>query len=327
MSPYLKSILFFWAVNAIFAVAFNLIYGYAGQFSLAHAGIAAVGAYTMSLLVLSPREKMTAFIIEPPIWPISVIQWPFVPALLLAGIIAGLVGFVIGAPALRLRGNGLVIVTLGLSEIIRLLLCTMPGVTNGALGLKGIPQQANLVWAWGLVALVILVTKRLVDSSYGRALKALKDDEIAAAAVGIAVSRHKLMAFTVSSFFVGIGGALLAQLLKTIDPNTFQSTLTFGVITTVILGGVGSITGSVLATGIYTIMSELLRAAEDPRTIMGINLPGIPGMRMLTFSTMLLVLILFYRRGLMGTNEFSWGWLLSKLHVRRVGVGTPEGQP
>jgi branched-chain amino acid transport system permease protein len=317
-------LLYSWAINAIFAVSFTLIYGHAGQFSLAHAGLAAVGAYVMALLTLSPAEKEILFLLEPPMWPISVVQWPFVPSMLVSGLITALIGLLIGAPALRLRGDYFCMATLGFSELIRLVFANLPRITNGAMGLRGIPRHAGLAWAWGLALLTIGVTKRLADSSYGRAIKAVREDEIAAEAAGVSLFKHKLLAMVVSSFFVGIGGALLAQLLATVEPRGFTSILTYGVITIAVLGGLGSISGSVIASGIYTLTAELLRAVESPRTILGIDIPAVPGMRVLIFSVMLLLLILFYRKGLMGAGEFNWDRLLAGLQSR-FGKARREG--
>ena len=144
------------------------------------------------------------------------------PSLLLAGLLTALIGFCIGAPALRLHGDYLLIVTFGFSEIIRLLLVNLPMVCNGAMGLKGIPQYSNLTWTAGAVIVTVFVVKRLVDSSYGRALKCIREDDIAAEAVGVNLFNHKILAFTISAFFVGIAGGLLAEILGTIDPSTFK---------------------------------------------------------------------------------------------------------
>jgi branched-chain amino acid transport system permease protein len=312
-----------WGIYVILVSSFNLIYGFTGQFSLAHAGLAAVGAYTVALLTLSPEAKQVSFMLAPPVWPISVVQWPFVPSLVLGGLVAALVGFAIGGPALRLHGDYLLITTFGFSEIIRLLLCNMPGVCNGAMGLKGIPKNTNLTWVWGLALITLFVTKRLVDSSYGRALKCIRDDEIAAEAVGVNLSLHKVLSFVISSFFVGVAGGLLANLLGTVAPSTFKPDLTYAVITMAVLGGVQSLSGGVLAAGIYAISSELLRSIESPRQLFGFNYPGLPGLRALTLAVVLLLLILFYRRGLMGSNEFSWKAILAR--VRRPDRDTRSG--
>jgi branched-chain amino acid transport system permease protein len=319
LDGYQIRLLYMWGIYIIFVASFNLVYGYTGQFSLGHAGLAAIGAYTVALLLLSPEAKQLSFFIKPPVWPISVVQWPFLPSLILAGILTAVVGFIIGAPALRLRGDYLLIATLGFSEIIRLLLCNMPGICNGAMGLKGIPQHTNLTWVAGLAIFTVFVVKRLVDSSYGRAMRCLKEDEIAAEAVGVNLFYHKILAFVVSSFFVGIGGALMAEILGTIDPNTFKPYLTYAVMIMAVLGGVESLTGGIIAAGIYTVMSELLRVVESPRMIFGLDYPGIPGLRMLVFAVMLLLLILFARQGLMGTKEFSWDWILSKVQGKEKG--------
>lgn len=312
LGSYQVLLLKMWGIYAIMVVGFNLIYGFTGQFSLAHAGLAAVGAYTVALLTISPEAKQISFFIEPPIWPISTVQWPFLPSLLLGGVFSAVIGYLIGAPALRLHGDYLLIVTLGFSEVIRLVLVNLPMICNGAMGLKGIPDNANLTVVLIIVMLTIFIVKRLVDSSYGRALKCIREDEIAAEAMGVNLFRHKMLAFVVSSFFVGIAGGLFSNILGTIDPTTFKPYLTYAIVTMAVLGGTGSLTGGLIASGIYTIMSELLRAVEAPRVIFNIEIPGIPGLRMLAFSVMLLLLILFARSGIMGSKEFSWDWITSR---------------
>ena len=325
MDGFQVRLLHMWAIYAILVSSFNLIYGFTGQFSLAHAGLAAIGAYTVALLTLSPAAKQVSFMLAPPVWPISIVEWPFVPSLILAGLFTAVVGFVIGAPALRLHGDYLLITTFGFSEIIRLLLCNLPGVCNGAMGLKGIPKNTNLTWVWGLAVITLFITKRLVDSSYGRALRCIREDEIAVEAVGVSPFLHKIMAFILSSFYVGIAGGLLANLLGTVAPSTFKPDLTYAVITMAVLGGVQSLTGGVIAAGLYAIASELLRSIESPRFIFGFNYPGVPGLRALTFAVLLLLLILFYRRGLLGAAEFSWNAVFSRLR-RLLGKAGPEGE-
>lgn len=300
-----------WGIYAIMVVSFNLVYGFTGQFSLAHAGLAAIGAYTVSLLTLAPDVKQLSYFITPPIWPISVVQWPFVPSLLLGGLLAALIGFLIGAPALRLHGDYLLIVTFGFSEIIRLVLVNIPSITNGAIGLKGIPYLSSLPTVVVCLVITVFIVKRLIDSSYGRAFKCIREDEIAAEALGVNLFRHKTMAFVFSSFFVGIAGGLLAEILGTVDPNTFRPYLTYAVVTMAVLGGVKSLTGGIAAAGIYTVMSEVLRSVEAPRMIFGLDFAGLPGLRQLAFALMLLLLILFYRKGLMGDQEFTWGGIFS----------------
>jgi len=322
LDEFIIRLLNMWGIYIIMVVSFNLVYGFTGQFSLAHAGLAAIGAYTVSLLTLSPESKQMRFLFEPPINFIATAQWSFIPALILGGILAAVIGFLIGGPALRLHGDYLLIVTFGFSEIIRLVLVNIPTVTNGAIGLKGIPYLSSLSWVTLWAVICVLVTKRLINSSYGRAFKCVREDDIAAEAVGINLFRHKTMAFIFSSFFAGIAGGLLAEILGTIDPNAFRPALTYSIVTMSVLGGIKSLTGGVVAAGIYTAMSEVLRSIENPRVIFGYNFAGIPGLRTLAFAIMLLLLILFYRKGLFGENEFNWNWIFAKVRsLIRIGKG------
>lgn len=316
-NPYVLRIMNLCAVYTIFAVTFNLIYGYTGQFSLGHAGFAAVGAYSSALLTMSPEGKAANFFLEPIIPLLANVQWPFLAALLTAGLLTVLVSFVAGWPSFRLRGDYLAITTLGLSEIIRVLLVNMQRVTNGALGLKGIPGYTNLYWSWGLAIVTIFVVKRLVDSSYGRALMALRDDDVAAEALGVNLLYHKNLAFILSSFFVGIGGALLANLVSTIDPNVFLFFLSYQIVGVTVMGGMTSLTGSVVAACLYTIFLELLRPIESPFSIGPLDVPGRSGMRMVLFSALLLLVILFFRQGLLGGREFGWDWILNRFDTLR----------
>ena len=188
----------------------------------------------------------------------------------------------------------------------------LQSVTNGPLGLKGLPAYTNLWWSWGLALLTIFVVNRLVKSSYGRALQAVRQDELAAAAMGINVFRHKLLAFTVSAFFGGVGGGLLAHLITTISPTLFSFFLTFNLLIMIVVGGLGSVTGSVVAASLITWGGEWLRWVEEPLNLGPIEIPGIPGMRMVIFSLLLLAVILFAREGIMGRREFSWGKVLQR---------------
>jgi len=299
-------------IYIILALSLNLVNGFTGLFSLGTAGFMAVGAYTSALLTMSPQMKEMAFFLKPLIWPLNQIQIPFFPALIIAGILSGLVGFLIGFPVLRLRGDYLAIATLGFGEILRVIIINAQGLTNGALGLKGIPKYTTVWWSWGLALLTIFLMVNIVKSSYGRALKAIREDEIAAQAMGINLFYHKITAFTLSAFFAGIGGALLGNLITTVDPTMFVFQLTFQILLIVVLGGMGSITGSVIAAVVVTILMEALRAVESPMTIGSLYIPGIPGMRMVIFSVLLMVVILFYRQGFMGQREFAWEWFSRK---------------
>ncbi len=306
LDNYTLRILNLGAIYTTLGVSLNLIFGFTGQFSLGHAGFMAIGAYTTSLFIMPPMYKEMSFIIEPLIWPLSVIQLPFVVALLLGGVLAAVAAIIIGLPVLRLRGDYLGIATLGFAEIIRVVSNNIPQVTNGALGLKGIPGYSNLWWTVGFAVLTIFVIKRLIASSYGRALMAIRENEIAAEAMGVNLTYHKVMSFTVSAFFAGIGGGLLASLLTTIDPRAFMFVMTFNVLIVVVIGGLGSITGTVMAAFLFNFFLEYLRPLEQGFNIGPLAFPEIPGLRMVTFSLLLLIVIIFKQDGLLGEIEFTW---------------------
>lgn len=308
---YIVRILNVCAIYAILGMSMNLINGFTGLFSLGHAGFMAVGAYVTALLTMSPSVKTQIFYMAPLIKPLDVINLPFPVALLLGGILSAFVGYLIGAPALRLKGDYLAIATLGFAEIIRVVFTNTQRLTNGALGLKGIPATTNLWWSFGGLAITAVVLVSLINSSYGRAFKAIREDEVAAESMGINLARHKNLSFVTGAFFAGIGGGLLGNLLGTIDPKMFTFTFTFNILLIIVLGGMGSITGSIISAFIVTIAQEVLRFLDESLNLGFIVLNGKVGMRMVVFSALLMIVVIFYRHGLMGTNEFSWEKLLN----------------
>jgi len=304
------------AINAILAVSLNLIYGFTGMFSLGHAGFMCVGAYVSSLLILPSSQKQAIYILEPLIAPLQTAHAPFVVAVLLGGLVAAIFGLIIALPVLRLGGDYLGIATLGFGEIIRVFANNLVPITNGALGLKGIPDYANLWWNYGFMLFTFYFIFRIVNSNFGNALKAIRDDEVAAKAMGINTYKYRVTSFTIGAFFAGIGGALLASLLTTIDPKMFLFIMTFQVLMIVVAGGLGSITGSLIGAVVITILLEWLRFVENPITLGSFEIPGIPGMRMVIFSLSLVLIILFRREGLMGMRELSWDSLFRRFSKR-----------
>ncbi len=294
------------AVNIILALSLNLIYGFTGMFSLGHAGFMAIGAYTCSILILSPEQKEMLFILQEAYPWVQSAQAPFFLAVLTGGLVAATMGFLIGIPLLRLGDDYLGVATLGFAEIVRVLANNLPRLTNGALGFKGIPDHANLWWNFGWCLLTLLFIIRIINSNFGNVLKAVRDDETAARAMGIDVFRTKLISFSLGAFFAGVGGALLASLLTTIDPKMFLFVLTFNVLMIVVTGGLGSLSGTVIAGIGITFFLEWLRFVENPISIGAIEINGVPGMRMVVFSLVLLVVILFRREGIMGMREITW---------------------
>lgn len=304
------------AINAILALSLNLIYGFTGMFSLGHAGFMAIGAYTCSILILSPAQKEMLFLLESAYPWVEQAQAPFLVAVLAGGLVAALAGLLVGIPLLRLGDDYLGIATLGFAEIIRVLANNIPRLTNGALGFKGIPDHADLWWNFGWCLFTLYVLVRIINTNFGNTLKAIRDDETAAKAMGINIFTRKLLVFSIGSFFAGVGGALLASLLTTIDPKMFFFTLTFNILMIVVAGGLGSLTGSVIGAIGITILLEWLRIVEEPMYFQLFELPGVPGMRMVVFSLALLFIILFRREGLMGMREFRWEWIVDRLWKR-----------
>ena len=297
------------AINIILALSLNLINGFTGLFSLGHAGFMAVGAYTCAILTMSPEQKEANYVLQPIVPWLAQVHIPFVPALLLGGVLAGFIGWLLGVVALRLRDDYLAIATLGFSEIIRVVLTNMQTVTNGSLGIKGLPRFTTMWWAWGSAIVVTLFLVMLIKSSYGRAFKAIRDNEIAAESMGVNVFGMKVLSFTISSFLAGIAGGLLAHYLTTIDPKQFIFLKTFDILLIVVLGGVGSITGSVVAAIVVTVAMEALRFLDGPLNLGFMVTHGTPGLRMVFFSALLMVVVIYRQQGLMGKSEFSWNSL------------------
>ena len=296
------------AIYTVLGLSLNLINGFTGLFSLGHAGFMAVGAYTTALLTMSEKVKTQNFFMEPLMAPFNHITVPFVVALLIGGLLSAFIAVLIGAPALRLKGDYLAIATLGFAEIIRIIITNAQTLTNGALGLRGIPRTTNLYWSFGIAIVTIIILISLINSSYGRALKSIREDEIAAESMGINLFKHKIIGFAIGAFFAGVGGGLLGSLMGTIDPNMFKFDRTFYVLLIIVIGGMGSVTGTVISAFIVTILGEALRFLDmEKKFDLGIfSFSGIPGLRMVIFSILLMIIVLFFRHGIMGSKEFSW---------------------
>ncbi|MEI7566413.1 MAG: branched-chain amino acid ABC transporter permease [Opitutaceae bacterium] len=266
-------------INLILAVSLNLVNGYTGQFSLGHAGFMSVGAYLSAALTmwLGPallQGSGSAF------WPQ---QYLFFAALLTGGLSAALAGLLVGLPSLRLKGDYLAIVTLGFGEIIRVIFQNCEPL-GGALGLNGIPAYTSVFWVLSFGALTIFTVHCLVHSTYGLGFIATKDDEIAAEAIGLNVTRYKITAFVVGAFFAGIAGGLYAHFKQTISPGGFDFNRSIEIVVMVILGGMGNTVGVILAAILLTLLPEVLRPVAE--------------FRMIIYSFLLIVLMLVRPKGL-----------------------------
>lgn len=286
----------------ILAVSYNLINGVTGQFSLEPNGFVAIGAYVTALLLLSPEAKIDNFMISDPSPLVMWMNASFVPALLISGIVASLVALTLAFPVFRVRGDYLAIVTLGFGFIIRIIAINEDSYTNGSMGLSNIPEYANFI-SIGVIAFISTVLiLNMVYSKYGRAMKAIRDDEDAASAMGINTFKIKTIAFMTSAFFEGMAGGLLATLLTTISPEQFSFMLTFQILIIIVLGGLGSTSGAILGAVLVIVGMEGLRFLDQPN-LFGFETDAHPGLRMVVFSAILILIMLFARKGIMGDKE------------------------
>ena len=281
-------------INIILAVSLNIINGHAGQFSMGHAGFMAIGGY-MSAFV-------TYFYAGPYVDKLPdgtqklVLQNVFfLGALLVGGLAAALAGYLVGLPSLRLRGDYLAMVTLGFGEIIRVIFLNVEKL-GAARGLSGVPPWGNFFWVFFFAWVTIMVSMRMVNSSVGRAFLAVREDEIAAESMGVDTTRYKVKAFVIGSFFAGIAGGLFGHYMAYLNPTMFQFVKSFEVIAMVVLGGMGSISGSIVAAIILTFLPEGLRSLKDL-----LHTQSDP--RMVIYSIMLIVLMLTRPQGLLGRRE------------------------
>ncbi|MDD3824039.1 MAG: branched-chain amino acid ABC transporter permease [Sphaerochaetaceae bacterium] len=333
------------AILALVAVSMNLLNGFTGLFSLGQAGFMSIGAYVTAILLIPvsslegvyymsgvhPSIRVfKVFLGSLPPWFQSL--YPFF-ALILGASIAAIIAAIVGVAVLRLKSDYLAIATLGLSEIIRAIFSSpqLDGVTNGSYGLNKIPGfpkmfgglVPSLVTPFVISAICIMLIVMLIRSSYGRAFLAIREDEIAAEAMGISLFKHKSVSFIISSFFSALAGGLLAMYMRSIEAKTFSIALTYDILLIVVIGGIGSVTGSVLASFLVTASKEWwLRFFDQPLDLFGWQVPLFKtGFRMVIFSILLMVVVLIYRRGLMGTNEFSWDRILGRFKRRKNAKG------
>jgi len=260
-------------INIIMAVSLNLITGFTGQFSLGHAGFMSIGAYTCAI-ILGYMPSAPGFLL----------------GIFAGALLAAIAGILIGLPTLRLKGDYLAIATLGFAEIIRIVFLNLK-ITGGAAGLSGIPKFTNWTWLWVFTALTIIVIKNFLNSSHGRACISIREDEIAAEAMGINTTKYKVMAFAIGAFFAGIGGALYASNFYILKPNIFGFLKSIDYLVIVVLGGMGSITGSIIAGVLLAVITTFLQSFT--------------AVRMILYALLLVVIMIFRPQGLMGSRELS----------------------
>ena len=352
------------AVYSLVAVSMNLLNGFTGLFSLGQAGFMLLGAYTYAILTVPMAAKDQVYYL----YGGSAVKFSLVDAfqslfgtagfggavsmicavlvgIVCAGLVAALFAALIGTPVLRLKSDYLAIATLGFAEILRAIFQwqTLGPITNGANMLKSFPTFAdfNIKSAAGQVILrlstfvpflaaiiCIALIVLLINSSYGRAFKAIRDDEVAAEAMGISLFKHKMLSFVISSFFSGVGGALFAMYVANAQAKAFTSTMTYEILLIVVIGGIGSISGSVLGTFLYVACSEWWLRFLDAETYIGsFKVPLLrSGFRMVVFSVVIMIIVLFFSKGIMGDKELSWDGIGGWLKKRRPKKKTPAGK-
>lgn len=291
ISRYHQGIIIFILINIILASSLNLATGFLGQLTLGHAGFMAVGAYAsaMTAIAIKARVDLPGIVV-------------LIISLIVAGVISALVGVAIGIPALRLRGDYLAIITLGFGEVIRVVINNIDA-TGGAQGLTGIPKISTFDNVFWFTVIVVLVLYTLTHSRQGRAIISIREDEIAAEAVGVKTTQFKVIGFALAACFAGVGGGLYAHYIAFLDPNTFNFMRSVEILVIVVLGGMGSLTGSIVAAIVLTIMPEALRSFAN--------------YRLLLYSFMLVVMMIFRPEGIFGTGEFSWQGMYDRYQARK----------
>jgi branched-chain amino acid transport system permease protein len=285
--PYPLRILTLAGINIIMAVSLNLISGFTGQFSIGHAGFMAIGAYAAAWMAITFGPAIQEALAFMP----RAVQDGAVVVVGLAGggLLAAIGGFVVGVPSLRLRGDYLAIVTLGFGEIIRVMILNIDAI-GGARGYAGIPNLAGFGWVSFVAIMTIILVHRLVGSSFGRTLIAVREDEIAAEAMGVDTTRAKVLAFVISSMFAGIAGGLFAFYNMYLHTNSFTFIKSIEFIIMVVIGGLGSTLGAVVGAVVYTVLIEVLRVSAE--------------YRMIAFSLLLILIMIFRPQGLFGSIDF-----------------------
>ena len=297
------------AIIALVAVSMNLLNGFTGLFSLGQAGFMLIGAYTYAVFTIPDAARASVY--QYYNGGIIHFELPFVVALILAGLAAAAFAAVIGIPVLRLKSDYLAIATLGFAEIMRAIFQwdKLGPITNGSNILRKFPYFTTTLTPFIISGICIAIILLLINSSYGRAFKAIRDDEIAAEAMGINLFKHKLLSFVISSFFAGIGGAMLAMFQTTIIASTFKSSLTYEILLIMVIG---SVSGSVIASFLYIACSEWWLRFLDEGSVFNITVPFFRvGFRKVVFAVIVMIIVLFFRKGIMGDKELSWDMIRS----------------
>jgi branched-chain amino acid transport system permease protein len=307
--PYPLRIVTLAGINIILAVSLNLINGFTGQFSIGHAGFMAIGAYGAGWMAITVGPSVEAALRFLPAGGAQAVV--VILALAFGSVLAAMGGLVVGVPSLRLRGDYLAIVTLGFGEIIRVFILNIDAI-GGARGYSGIPNLAGFGWVYFFAIVTVLLIRNVVGSSFGRTLVAVREDEIAAEAMGVNTTRAKVLSFLISSTLAGMAGGLFAFYNMYLHTNSFTFIKSIEFIIMIVIGGLGSIVGAVVGAVLYIVMTEGLRAFEQ--------------YRMVLFSLLLVLIMIFRPQGLFGHRDFSYRFRPRPEKLKRPGEGPGEGQ-
>jgi branched-chain amino acid transport system permease protein len=292
VNEYILSIINFIGIYIILAVSLNITNGFTGLFSLGHPGFMAIGGYVTAILTFPVSRK--SMFLELPQWMAN-LEMPFVPALIIGGVSAGMMALLVGLAVLRLRGHYLAVATLGFLIIVQVLITNWDSVTRGPLGLNGLPEITNLWYVYPWVVITVYVAWKIKFSSYGRSMLSVREDDTAAQCLGVNLFRTRVAALVIGAFFAGIAGGLWAHLVTAITPRSFSLILAFYIVVMVVVGGAGSITGAFIAAIIFSVLTEIFRPLEENLNVYGIGE---------IFTAVILILILIYRpQGLFGSRE------------------------
>jgi branched-chain amino acid transport system permease protein len=288
-------------INIILVVSLNLTNGFTGVFSLAHSAFMALGAYTVALTTMPEKRKL---IYLPDFPNFLSLHLPFLPALILGGIIAVIAALLVGYPILKLRGHYLAVGTMGFMIIITVLATGLKNVTRGVSGLTGLHSYTNIWWTYGIAVITVYVIWRIIHSSYGRSMLAIREDDLAAEAMGVHIVKTKLLSFATGAFFAAVGGALYGHLLTIVSPKDFSYSMIFGLVVMLVVGGIGSISGSIVGAILITLLPELvLNKLERGFDIFGFHLPEMFGASQILMSIAVILIIIFMPKGLLGSKS------------------------
>lgn len=335
------------AIYALVCVSMNLLNGFTGLFSLGQAGFMLIGAYAYAIFCIPAGQHAAVY----QYFEGGVVQFSIpemlsgvlgenagafsgaIICIIIAGVVAAIFAALIGIPVLRLKSDYLAIATLGFAEILRAFFQWdgLGKITNGSnllrkyvnfhnikIQIGGMIYQLDTIFPFFIATLSILIIVLLVNSSYGRAFKSIRDDEIAAEAMGINLFKHKMLSFVISSFFAGVGGALLAMFQTTVQAAPFRASMTYEILLMVVIGGIGSISGSCIASFLYIACSEWWLRFLDSGSFMGMTVPFFrDGFRKVVFSVVIMIIVLFFSRGIMGDKELSLAGMIRKFKKKK----------